>query len=81
MEAGEVSTTTLGPNCHLLVVSSHLGDVGVNPAKRRLLVRQPIVATETRLTWRRRPRSHEKPFYQPVRVLLPVLRKPSAAVL
>ena len=48
MKAGDVSTTSLRPDRHSIVVSAHQRDVGVNPTKHRLLVRQTVVTMKTR---------------------------------
>lgn len=38
MEAGDVSTVSLSPYSHSLVVSAHQVDMGINPAQYCLLI-------------------------------------------
>ncbi len=91
MKAGDVSTTSLRPNCHSPVVSAHQRNVGVNPTKHRLLVRQTVVTMETRRTYRQIDSgrclcvycTHSKYvcLFICLFIYVPVLRNPSAAVL
>jgi len=52
VKAGDVSASSLRADRYRPVVSAHQRDVGVNPAEDRLLVRKPVVTTETGPTCR-----------------------------